>query len=157
MVQENTVVMEGVQLTFLNFEGREGPYNKAGTRNFAVLLDDAIAEAMLADGWNVKRMKPREDEEDPDAIPAAYLSVEAAYDKGKPPRVVMITSRGKTNLHEETVEQLDWVDIQNVDMIIAPYPWSVNGNHGVKAYLRSIYVTIEEDALERKYAELEGQ
>lgn len=157
MANDNSVVMENVQIIFRNFEGKEGQYNKAGTRTFAVLLDDDVAEAMLSDGWNIKRLKLREDEEDPNAVPAAYLSVEAAYDKGKPPRVVMITSRGPTNLNEETIEQLDLVDIQNVDLIVAPYHWNVNGNQGVKAYLRSLYVTIEEDELERKYAEMEGR
>jgi hypothetical protein len=31
----------------------------------------------------------------------------------------------------------------------------VNNKSGIKAYLQSIYVTIEEDALEKKYSELE--
>lgn len=155
--KEQTVIMENVQIIFRNFEGKEGQYNRAGDRNFGVLLAEDVAQAMAEDGWNVKRLKVREDEEDPDAIPQPWLSISVGFDKGKPPRVCMITSRGKTHLTEETVEQLDWVDMQNVDLIIAPYHWDVNGNQGVKAYLRSIYVTIEEDELERKYAELEGQ
>ena len=53
------------------------------------------------------------------------------------------------------VETLDWVDILNVDLIVRPYEWTVNGKSGVKAYLQSIYVTIEEDPLELKYSELE--
>ena len=67
----------------------------------------------------------------------------------------MITSRGRTNLDEGQVETLDWVDILNVDLIVRPYEWTVNGKSGVKAYLQSIYVTIEEDPLEIKYGELE--
>ena len=53
------------------------------------------------------------------------------------------------------VETLDWVDILNVDLIVRPYEWTVNGKSGVKAYLQSIYVTIEEDPLEIKYSEME--
>lgn len=160
MPKDNNVVMEGVQIIFRNFEGKEGKYNRAGDRNFAVLLDDATATAMLEDGWNVKYLRVREEDlaEDPDTTPQAYLSVSVGYsERSKPPRVVLITSRGKTNLTEDTVDQLDWVDIQNVDMIIRPYAWEVSGNTGIKAYLQSIYVTIEEDELERKYSELEGQ
>jgi len=51
---DGTVLMEGVRLIFRNFEGKEGKYNAAGDRNVGVVIDDATAEAMLADGWNIK-------------------------------------------------------------------------------------------------------
>ncbi len=156
MPNDNTVLMEGVKIIFRNFEGKEGQYNRAGDRNFAVLLNAEVAEMLAADGWNVKWLKPREDAEEGDE-PQAYLQVTANFDKGRPPRVVMITSRGRTHLDENTVEMLDWADIQNTDMIVRPYEWSVNGKTGVKAYLQSIYVTVEEDDLERKYAEMDQQ
>lgn len=155
MADDNTVLMEGVRIIFRNFEGKEGKYNKAGSRNFAVLLDDQIAEVMAGDDWNVKWLEPREDDEE--ETRQAYLPVEVAYDRGRPPRVVMITSRGRTNLGEDEVEMLDWADITNVDMIVRPYRWEVNGKTGTKAYLQSMYVTIEEDALERKYADMDAQ
>lgn len=150
------VLMEGVRIIFKNFEGKEGQYNKAGDRNFGVILPDDVAEAMLKDGWNVKYLKPREDEDEGETeVP--WLSVSVAYDKGRPPKIVMITSRGRTILDESTVETLDWADITNVDMIVRPYHWDVSGRKGIKAYLQSMYVTIEEDELERKYAELDEQ
>lgn len=152
---ENTVLMEGVRIIFRNFAGKEGQYNREGDRNFAVLLDDKVAEAMVNDGWNVKWLKPREADED--EISQAYLPVSLNFAKGRPPRVVMITSRGRTSLDENMVELLDWADITNVDLIIRPYEWTVSGKSGIKAYLQSIYVTIEEDELERKYAELDAQ
>ena len=155
MADDNTVLMEGVRIIFRNFEGKEGKYNKAGSRNFAVLLDDQIAEAMSVDDWNVKWLEPREDDEE--ETRQAYLPVEVAYDRGRPPRIVMVTSRGRTNLGEDEVEMLDWADITNVDMIVRPYRWEVNGKTGTKAYLQSMYITIEEDALERKYADMDVQ
>jgi hypothetical protein len=150
-VNDNTVLMEGVRIIFRNFSGKEGQYNREGDRNFAVLLDEKTADAMAADDWNIKMLKPRE--EDEDAVPQAYLPVSVNF-KGRPPRIVLITSRGRTNLYEEDIEMLDWADILNVDMIVRPYAWEVNGKSGIKAYLQSIYVTIEEDALEMKYNEL---
>lgn len=67
----------------------------------------------------------------------------------------MITSRGRNHLGEDEIELLDWADIKMVDMIVRPYEWAVNGKTGIKAYLQSIFVTIEEDALELKYAEID--
>lgn len=154
MVQDNTVLMEGVRIIFRNFKGDEGQYNRKGDRNFCVLLDDPVAEAMLADGWNVKRLKPREVDEGDNLEGQAYLPVAVNF-AGRPPNVVMVTSRGRTNLGEHEVEVLDWADIIDVDLIVNPYNWNVNGKGGIKAYLKSIFVTIQEDALDLKYADLE--
>jgi hypothetical protein len=150
--QDNTVLMEGVRIIFRNFAGKEGQYNREGDRNFSVLLDEKVAAAMHEDGWNVKWLKPRSEEEGEE--PQAYLPISVNF-KGRPPRVVLITSRGRTNLDEDTVESLDWADIINVDLIVRPYEWVVNDKSGIKAYLQSLYVTIEEDPLEQKYAELD--
>jgi hypothetical protein len=147
MANENTVLMEDVRITFRNFAGREGPYNREGERNFCIILDHELATAMENDGWNVKYLKARdEDEED-----QPYIQVSVNFKGPLPPRVVMITSRGRTTLDEADVEMLDWADIRMVDAIIRPYEWLVNGKTGIKAYLKSIYVTIEEDELELKY------
>jgi hypothetical protein len=150
--KDNTVLMEGVRIIFRNFAGKEGQYNREGDRNFAVLLDDKTANAMAADSWNVKWLRPRN--EDEEEAPQAYLPISVNF-KGRPPRIVLITSRGRTTLDEDSVEMLDWADILNVDLIVRPYEWTVNQKSGIKAYLQSIYVTIEEDALELKYSDLD--
>jgi len=156
MAAENTVLMEGVRLIFRNFTGKEGQYNREGDRNFGVILPDDVAEAMLADGWNVKYLKPREDEED-EVAPTPWLPVKVGYGKGRPPKIMLVTERGRTALDEETVDTLDWADITNVDLIVRPYNYEVSGRTGISAYVQSMYVTIEEDELERKYAEMDSQ
>ncbi len=152
---QNTVLMKGVRIIFRNFAGKEGQYNRAGDRNFGVILPPDVAEAMLADGWNVKYLKPREDDEDETEVP--WLSVSVKYDAGRPPVIWQITSRGRTAIDEDLIETLDWADITNVDLIVRPYTWEVSGRTGIKAYLKTMFVTIEEDELEREYAEMDTQ
>lgn len=154
---ENTVTIEGARIVFRNFAGLEGQYNRAGDRNFSVLLDDDIAAQLAGDGWNVKYLKPREGEENEPQ--QAYIQVSVGY-KNKPPNITLITNEGKnrTRLGEEEIEILDWADIANVDLIINPYNWVVQEGtpreaRGVKAYLKTMFVTIHEDELELKYAE----
>ena len=147
---QSQVIMEGVRIIFRNFEGKEGMYNREGDRNFAVCLDDDTANKMAEDGWNVKWLKANEEYGDP---AQAYLSVSVNF-KGRPPRIVMINSRGRTDLDEGTVDTLDWIDIANVDLIVRPYEWNVNGKSGVKAYLKSLFVTVDEDELDLKYSEV---
>jgi hypothetical protein len=142
----NPVVLENRRILFRNFSGEEGRFNAAGQRNFNVLLQDEEAVLMLEDGWNVKYLQPREEDEPPQP----RLEVSVHFGKN-PPKIMLITSRGKTSLDESMVSLLDWAEIENVDMIVRPYEWEVNGRTGVKAYLKSIYVTIREDELEKKY------
>lgn len=152
MAKNETVLMEGVRIIFRNFVGKETKYNREGDRNFAVLLDDTVANAMAEDGWNIKWLKPRDDDED--GTPQAYLPVSIRFDV-YPPRVVLVTSRGRSNLDDSSIEMLDWASIINVDLIVRPYEYSFNDKSGIKAYVQSMYVTIEEDALEMKYNELD--
>lgn len=148
--EDRRVLMEGVRIIFRNFAGKEGMYNREGDRNFSVCLDDDVAQAMHRDGWNVKWLEPREEGDEPQA----YLQVSVNF-KGRPPQVTMITSRGRTDLDEDLVEMLDWADITNVDLFVNPYNWEVNGKGGVKAYLDKMFVTIQEDALDLKYSEVQ--
>lgn len=143
------IVFENCRIIFRNFSGAEGKYNAKGDRNFSLLLDDETAERMIVEGWNVKYLKPREEGD----APQPRLEISVSY-KGRPPRIVMITSRGRTNLGEDMISLLDWADFEQVDLIINPYPWEVNGKSGIKAYLASLYATIREDALELKYADV---
>lgn len=146
---DGTLIMEDARIVFRNFAGKEGMYNREGDRNFCVLLEEDLARDMKEDGWNIKRLKPRDGEE----IGTAYIQVSVGF-KGRPPRMVMITSRGRTDLGEEECILFDWAEIATVDLIIRPYHWNVNGRTGVKAYLKSMFMVIREDYLELKYADV---
>lgn len=150
MASNGNITITNATIRFRNFAGRAGQYNREGDRNFCVFLDEATARQLMADGWNVKFLRARE----PGDADQPYLQVTVGYGKSRPPKVVMVTSRGKTELDEDMVMVLDWVDIREVDLIIRPYSWTVSGRSGVKAYLKSIYITILEDELELKYADV---
>ena len=148
MVDEaKTFMVEDAPIIFRNFSGKEGQYNREGDRNFAVVLPREIALQMHDDGWNVRYLESREEGEED----TPYISVAVNF-KNRPPRVVLLTSTTRTQLDEDSVEVLDWADIQTADLIARGYDWSVNGKTGTKAYLQSLFVTIQEDALERKYS-----
>lgn len=145
--QVKTFMVEDAPIIFRNFAGKEGQYNREGDRNFAVILSPDVAVQMLADGWNVRYLEPRE--EGDESVP--YIQIAVNF-KNRPPRVVLLTSTSRTQLDEESVEVLDWADIRTADLIARAYDWTVNGKSGTKAYLQSLFVTIEEDLLEQKYA-----
>lgn len=143
------VTLDSVRLVFRNFAGEERQFNAAGKRNFAVVVDDERADLLEEKGWVVKRKPPRE-EGDPNFN---FVPVTVSY-KGRPPRIVLVSSRGRTTLDEATCELVDYAEIDSADIILRPYDWEVNGNRGRKAYLKTAYIIIHEDDLDLKYADL---
>lgn len=154
------VTIEDARIFFKNFAGREGVYNQEGDRNFAVALPEDVAEIMKKDGWNVKYLKPRDEGDEPQP----WVPVAVSF-KVRAPRIVMIADRYnretqefepvRTTLPEDLVEMVDYADIAHIDLILNPYPYNFNGRSGIKAYLKSIFITINQDELERKYASIE--
>jgi hypothetical protein len=148
------LTLENVRLIYRNFSGRPGPFNQEGDRNFCAILPEDLAMKMKGDGWNIRQTKPRESEDEEETIPGEYyLPVKVGYNY-RPPRITQITSVSKTDITEDIVGTLDWVDIVTTDITIAGSHWENPLPDGptIKAYLRTMYITIDEDELDRKYA-----
>lgn len=149
------ITLEGARIGFRNFQGRETPFNQKGSRNFVVFLSDEDATRLRDDGWNVKFPQDPAIEEEGYVAPAPFLPVALRFDVF-PPKIVQISQNGRTILNEDLVDGLDWVEIINCDLTIRPYDWELpNGKSGTKAYLKTMFVTIEEDDLEAKYSKID--
>lgn len=143
------VQMDNVRITFKNFSGKGDKFNREGDRNFAIVIEDpATADALIAEGWNVRIKPPREEGDDP----FMYLPVKVKFnDYG--PRACLITNGRKNMLDEETIGELDRIAIDNIDLDIRPYDWEVNGKTGRTAYLETIEVTQRLDRFAARWAE----
>src|SRR5574344_1453774 len=98
--QISNVNIENARIIFRNFSGKEGKYNHEGDRNFGVIIDDAaLARQMADDGWNVRILKARDEDEEP----RFWLPVKVDFDH-IPPKVIMVTRRAPrgTPLDEES-------------------------------------------------------
>ena len=143
----DTLQIDDAKIIYRNFAGVGSKFNREGDKNFAVLIEDeAIAEQLTNDGWNVK-IKPPRDEND---TPFMYLPVKVKFnDRG--PSAYLVSGASRTKLDEESIACLDEIDILAVDLDIRPFDWEVNGKTGRTAYLQSICVTQEVDRFAARF------
>lgn len=141
--------IDDARIIYRNFSGMGSKFNREGDRNFAVIIsNEEIANALIAEGWNVK-IKPAREEGD---SPFMYLPIKVKFnDRG--PIIYLKTGKAMNKLDEESISCLDNVDILSVDMDIRPYDWEVNGKVGRSAYLQSICVTQEVDRFADRFNE----
>ena len=140
-------------IMFRNFSGRPGRFNKNGDRTFCVRIDNPDdAQSLNEEGWNIKVLAPRDELEEP----VHYLPVAISFNK-YPAHIYQHTGKVVTELNEYNIGNLDDVDILSVDIVIRPYQYERDdGSTGVKAYVKYMHVTVEQDPFAYKYAQEEN-
>lgn len=141
--------IDNAKIAFRNFAGAEGKFNPAGNRNFCVFLPEDVAKSMEAEGWNVRWLNSY-----PDEPAQGIISVKLNFGN-YPPNIVLISDGKMTRLDENTVDTLDFAELEKVDLILRGYEWNVSGKHGIKAYLKTGYFILVVDELAKKYAEMD--
>ncbi len=152
MDNKQYITIENARIFSRNFQGLPTAYNpRGGQRTCCVALTPDMAQSLMEQGFNVKVSKPREGYEDQGD--AYYLPLEIKFEP-VPPKVFLITNGIRKILDEKTVKCLDYANITRVDLTINPYHWEVNGNHGVKAYIKTLAVTQLVDPIEEMYYDI---
>ena len=99
----DNIIMENARIIFRNFSGKESKYNRKGSRNFCVIIDDVdLAKKLGDEGWNIRILEAREEGDEP----KYYLQVQVSYDN-IPPKVYMVTRKTKTLLDDESIASLN--------------------------------------------------
>lgn len=161
MKNTELIVLEDVRMLpgqFRNFKGemrrnaKGKVVNNEGDRNFTIELSLDQAEKFRDMGFTVNTLPGRDDFEEPTYI----MKIKVSY-RFKAPKVVVCVGRTKTLLSEETISELDWADVESVDVTFTKSHWTQPDREGETAYLNSMWVTLMDDPLERKYAEQEPE
>ena len=151
MANVNNINIEGAMIIWKNFSGERDKFNP-GKRGFSVVIDDTVmADELRQEGWNVKDRPLQEGADDSEQ----EWTLPVKLNMNHYTQVWHIVGNHKTLLDEDTVSQLDVVDIVNCDISIRPYEWEMNGRTGITAYVDSMYVTIRENKFAEKYADLD--
>lgn len=152
MERNNKLAIDNARIIFKNFTGKDDKFGREGDRSFSIVIeDDALAEQLSNDGWNVKPLTPR----DPDEKVNHFIKVKISF-KVRPPKIWLLTNHKRTLLDEDTIATLQYARIENADVVISPWRWEVNGKTGIAAYLETLYVKIEDDPFADKYADYES-
>lgn len=148
------LMIEDAKILFTNFAGSPTRYNsEGGKREFSVALPLNLVEDLERDGWNVKFRKNADGEFDPER---PYLGVKVSY-KFRSPAIWLITGGRKQLMTEDTVGTIDNITIKTADVVIHPSVYDVRGQQGISAYVKELYVVMDDESASfaSKYADLD--
>lgn len=132
-------------IIFRNFAGKPDKYHKQGTMpNFWLVLSPEKALELSDLGLNVREKLDRDGE------PEYRIQIFARFDNF-PPTIIKVCGKNHIKLDEDTIDTLDYDEIEKIDLAISPYHYKTEDREGVKAYLNKGYFTIAQDKLDMMY------
>lgn len=131
------LIIDGADLIFKNFSGRETTFNRFNERNFGVIIHDKDwAHALRLIGWCVKELKDSEE---------YFIPVSVRLPSNPPEPMVTVThKRSDRNVQitykvdSPEIGDLDRMTLTNCMLKIRGCRYEINGKSGIKAYLSSL-------------------
>lgn len=141
-------------INFKNFSARPGKYSRPNvpdSREFVLFFNEEQGHVMEDEGWNIAWYEPRE--EGDERIARLRVKVNYNYTPALPRVIQIIEGKDgdkKIPFNEGNINILDGCKIERMDLTIRPH----NRPEGTTAYLKTAYVILEEDELDKEYGDI---
>ena len=131
--------IEKAQIVYKNFSGRETMVNRKGNRNFIVRIDGRKANKLKKQGWNIKCSEIKHKK-----VWFLPVSIKDFYDQDKKPTIYMQIKGDKDDIivDDSNIRFIDYATIDWSHIEVFGYKWTLNGQSGIKAYLKCALFTI---------------
>ena len=122
-INERQLEVRNAFIFWTNFAGRENKFgNKAKTFNLAISLE--IAEILNTQGWRVRDILNKIDDDD-EGETLYFVNIKVNMESSYPPIVTLFSEfrgeRSRRALDNETISELDRLDILSSDCIVNSY------------------------------------
>lgn len=137
---ESRIVLENTNFIFetnLSGDPARDRFHSPGRKCNIIIPNPEMAQAMIADGFNVKATNPRPEEDPATFVPTFFVSANTNYECKYPPRIFLVAGDNPPALMSpETVGIIDTIRVANVDAVLNVRAWE----KGKTLYVNTMYV-----------------
>ena len=155
--ENRELVVENAVIMWSNFGGSPTKFNpNGGKRTFDLVLTERVAMSLISDGWNVKTVKSKKDEDS-----VMYVTEIAVNPSSSTVVSLCEEVNGKKyrfKVKPEDYSTLDTYQYSTIDLLIRPYVHGRENSAGstIKGYLHQMnLVRLNDDYFREKYADYE--
>ena len=155
LTDDGELVVEHAAIMFTNFSGKPTKFNQeGGRRTFELVLSERVAIALIGDGWNVKTIKGKHDDD-----PTLYVTEIVVRPAGRLSIFLCEEIGGKKyrwKVKNDEIGRLDDYQYSDVALLIQPYVHGRENSAGskIKGYLRQAnFVKVNEDFFKDQFAD----